>query len=166
MEKDPESHLHRVVFVCTGNFYRSRLAEEIFRFYAKSSQGDPVAFSRGLMVNGDLKGMHSGALSYLTAMGIDPAPVRDPMPLMVDELISANHLVLLNKSEHEPLMEREFKAVYRKFVSRNAVTCWNVFDVCAPTRGWKQDLRPGQPLESALEHIHFAVKDLSKTLSS
>jgi protein-tyrosine phosphatase len=153
-----------VAFVCTGNFYRSRLAEEIFRFYAENSGRDVFVISRGLAVQDDLKGMHPEAITYLETLGVRPPSIRNPLPLLVDELIATDHLVLLNRSEHEPLMERGYKAVYRKLLNQQAVSHWNVFDFYPPSAGWKKESRPSQPLESAMEHIHFAAKDLVRSL--
>src|SRR5207249_1727138 len=40
-----------ILFVCTGNFYRSRFAEAVFNHYAKQRQSPWRAFSRGLAVH-------------------------------------------------------------------------------------------------------------------
>src|SRR5208283_754405 len=55
----------RVLFICTGNFYRSRFAEAIFNHYAEQRQIPWTAFSRGLAVHlaeGDLSSFTSEAL--------------------------------------------------------------------------------------------------------
>ena len=42
----------RVLFLCTGNYYRSRFAEELFNFFAKGEGIAWRAFSRGLAERG------------------------------------------------------------------------------------------------------------------
>jgi len=150
----------RVLFLCTGNFYRSRLAEILFE-----REGLPgwSASSRGLVVSGALKGLAPQVAEYLASEGV-VADLRDPAPLLVDELVGAEHVVLLNASEHEPLLLRDFRAVYRKLLADGAVTKWNVFDLPARKVAWGQEPPPGQPPVSAIEHIRFAVSDLVRRL--
>ena len=42
----------RILFLCTGNYYRSRYAEELFNYHAKNAGLDWRAFSRGLAERG------------------------------------------------------------------------------------------------------------------
>jgi protein-tyrosine-phosphatase len=49
----------RVLFVCSGNFYRSRLAELLFNEAAEKAGVVWRAESRGLLKTGELKGMQS-----------------------------------------------------------------------------------------------------------
>jgi protein-tyrosine phosphatase len=156
---------NRVLFVCTGNYYRSRLAEALFRHYSASAGLGWDPFSRGLTVTGAVHGIAPEAQSFLELLGIPSAvPPRDPLPLLVDELITAGHVVLLNRVEHEPVIGREFRAVYRRLLEKNAVIFWNVFDFPPKKALWGKGLRPSQPVASATEHIHFAVKDLIRML--
>ena len=41
----------RVLFICTGNFYRSRFAEAVFNHHAELHKIPWVAFSRGLAIH-------------------------------------------------------------------------------------------------------------------
>ncbi len=149
----------RVLFVCTGNYYRSRLAEALFRHDSASEGLAWEPFSRGLGVTGGLQGIAMEAQEYLRSLGI-PASPRNPMPLLVDELITTDRIVLLNRTEHEPVIEREFRAVYRRLLGKNAVTFWNVFDLPPKKFLWSKPYPSSQPAVSATEHIHLAVKDL------
>ncbi|MEI6032774.1 MAG: hypothetical protein WCS65_00660 [Verrucomicrobiae bacterium] len=152
-----------MLFVCTGNYYRSRLAEALFRHGSASDRNGWDAFSRGLAVAGTLRGLAREARDFLEFLGI-PADLRNPLPLLVDELISADHVVILNRAEHEPVISAEFRAVYRRLLEKNAVTCWNVFDLPARKPAWGKAIPPTQPAASATEHICFAVKDLLRQL--
>jgi len=153
-------HAGVVLFLCTGNFYRSRVAEALFRSLAPSGW---TATSRGLSVTGALRGLAPEGSYFLEAQGI-PIDPRDPMPLLVDELIAAGHIVLLNHAEHEPMITRDFGAVYRKLLARNAVTRWNIFDLPPHKVPWGREIPPSQPAVSALEHIRFAVECLARQL--
>jgi hypothetical protein len=88
------------------------------------------------------------------------------MPLLVDELITTQRVVLLNRMEHEPVIEREFRAVYRRLLGKNAVTFWNVFDLPPKKFLWSKPPPPSQPAASATEHIHLAVRDLIRQLKA
>lgn len=149
-----------VLFLCTGNFYRSRLAEILF---AREAPEGWQAVSRGLVVTGALRGLAPQVAEYLASRGLE-GDGRDPLPLMVDELIAADHVVVLNAAEHEPVLLRDFRAVYRKKLAGGEVTKWNVFDLPARKVPWGQDPPPGQPAVSAIEHIRFAVGDLVRRL--
>jgi protein-tyrosine phosphatase len=153
----------QLIFVCTGNYYRSRIAEAVFRD-ASPTGSDWRAVSRGLIVTGALRGLAPEAREFLESSGIVP-PSRDPAPLLVDELAAADHVVLLNRAEHEPLIAREFSAVYRRLLAKNAVTLWNVFDLPPKKSAWGKEPPPSQPASSATEHIRFAVKELLRQLA-
>lgn len=162
VEKDP----HRLLFVCTGNYYRSRLAEILFNHYAVRSGLPWRAESRGLVVTGRLSGLAAEARAYAELAGIADVPGRNPKPLLVDELAGVGLVVLMNRAEHEPIMEREFRPVYRALVSRGALRAWNVFDLPAPRPLWGGgEPVPSQPAASATEHIDFAVRALIADLA-
>lgn len=151
-----------LLFLCTGNFYRSRVAEA---FFASLPHAGWTASSRGLSVTGGLRGLAPEAAAYLESQAI-PFEPRDPLPLLVDELIAADHVVLLNHAEHEPLMVRDFGAVYRRLLARNAVNRWNIFDLPPRKLPWGREIPPSQPAVSALEHIRFAVESLARQLAA
>ena len=46
------SDKHRVLFLCTGNYYRSRYAEEVFNYITKVEGLAWRAFSRGVAERG------------------------------------------------------------------------------------------------------------------
>ncbi len=114
----------RVLFVCTGNYYRSRFAEAVFNHLAAARRLPWRAFSRGLAVHlvaGDLSPHTARALEE---RGIDlgaTGPTR--MPLTRADLESALTVVAIEEAEHRPLL----RAQYPDWEDR--VTYWDVADV-------------------------------------
>lgn len=100
-----------ILFICSGNYYRSRFAEALFNHNA-SRRGLPWrAFSRGLATH-LVRGL--GNLSIytrfaLTARGIElrhTGPV--PRSLSLEDLERAERSIALKESEHRPLMREQF----------------------------------------------------------
>ena len=154
----------RLIFVCTGNFFRSRLAEMLFNHYAAPFGLPWRAESRGLMVTGRLHGMASETRAYAEARGLHVTE-RNPLPLLVDELAEAKLVVLMCQSEHEPMMERDFRPIFRSLVSRGTLRSWNVYDLPPPRTAWSLEAAPSQPGVSSTEHIDFAVRTLVSELA-
>ena len=114
-----------VLFLCTGNYYRSRFAEHYFNEQARLRNMDWQASSRGLQPSQDNLGfMSRDALDRLRVLGIDPPePMRLPMDLQEDELRAATVTIAVNEIEHRPLMEARFP----EWTER--VRYWRIFDV-------------------------------------
>ena len=165
-EEIAKMETRRLIFVCTGNFYRSRLAELLFNHHAALLGLQWKAESRGLMVTGRLRGLAAEARAYAELQGLPDAPGRNPLPLLVDELAAAGLVVLMNRTEHETFMEREFRPVYRLLLAKGALRAWNIFDIPAPRAVWGADPGLSQPAASSTEHINFAVRALIAELSA
>lgn len=97
-----------VLFICTGNFYRSRHAEAVLNWEA-ARQGLPLrAFSRGLltsMVAEEPTRLAPGTAARLAALGI-PADLTAPQPVqLADADLERAHLTIaLRRAEHRPLI--------------------------------------------------------------
>lgn len=115
-----------ILFICTGNYYRSRYAELFFNDLASKMGIDWKAESRGLAAN---EGYNEGAISSfalarLTQRGISPGdPIRFPMQLEEKDLREAGHIIAINRVEHQPMMEKQFPAWAEK------VTYWDIADL-------------------------------------
>ena len=103
------AEVRRVLFICTGNYYRSRFAEAVFNFHA-GREGIPwSAFSRGLAVH-----MAQGHLSMYTAAalaqrGIDLQHTGSTrVTLSEQDLRDADVRIALKDVEHRPLVARLF----------------------------------------------------------
>jgi len=98
-----------VLFICTGNFYRSRFAEAVFNYHA-SKEGLPWrAISRGLAIHwatGPLSPFTAGALAVRRIPLHHTGP--DRMQLTEDDLKSADLRVVMDRSEHFAMMVEHF----------------------------------------------------------
>ncbi len=119
--------VQHVLFLCTGNYYRSRFAEVVFNVRAQEIALPWHATSRGLALE---RGSHNvgpmspHALQILEARGIrSPATRRFPLPVAEQDLHTAQLIIALEESEHRPLLAQRFPA----WVER--VEYWRIFDV-------------------------------------
>jgi protein-tyrosine phosphatase len=99
-----------VLFLCTGNYYRSRYAECLFNSLAAKmrlpwrADSRALALERGTLNVGP---MAPAALKALAAAGIrnGDALVRMPAPVTATDLEAAARIVALKRDEHRPLVE-------------------------------------------------------------
>ncbi len=119
--------MNKVLFLCTGNYYRSRFAEFYFRHVANGQNLNWTAESRGLR----LSASNVGPLSVYTIdtcrqLGICTDPLRDPIALQRSDLEDATLTIAVKESEHRPLMRLNFPDWEDK------ILYWNVHDIdCA-----------------------------------
>ena len=162
----------KVIFVCTGNYYRSRLAEILFNDYALKTALDWDAESRGLFDRGSLKGLSPDAAQFLLSKGFDSVDGFDKEPerLMVEDLESTKLIIILNKDEHEPIMKMKFGRVPSMLQKSGRLRYWNVYDIPARrpavNRIFKSHIGGEQPAISSGEHIDFAVQVLINELQN
>jgi protein-tyrosine phosphatase len=118
---------NRVLFLCTGNYYRSRYAEEIFNHRAVVEGLGWYAFSRAVaekLFPENVGPMSPYTLNALQAKGIAPGgAARDPVLCTVDDFAQAALVVALKDAEHRPMIERRFAGVAHR------VEYWNVDDI-------------------------------------
>lgn len=102
-----------ILFICTGNYYRSRYAELVFNAWAEDSGLRCLAFSRGLRIDYEQKWnigpMSQDALHALELRSIDlPHPLRMPQVLTEQDLNSAETIIAMHETEHRPMMVEQF----------------------------------------------------------
>ncbi len=101
-----------VLFLCTGNYYRSRFAEELFNALAQRAGLTWRADSAGLLVdhsNDNLGPISSNALRALALRHIAVAPpLRYPRQVRARDLAGADRVIALNESEHRFLLDEQF----------------------------------------------------------
>ncbi len=97
-----------VLFLCTGNYYRSRFAEYYFRHLAGDQQLDWRADSRGLALDAWNPGpMSQHTLDLCRTMGI-PVELRLPRSLSEEDLRQAALVIAVKETEHRPLLRKQF----------------------------------------------------------
>lgn len=101
-----------LLFLCTGNYYRSRFAETLFNVQAERSAIHWQATSRGLAT--ELISRNDGPISPhatkgLAARGIPVGQdIRYPIQLEEADLRQAVRVIALHEAEHRPYLEARF----------------------------------------------------------
>jgi protein-tyrosine phosphatase len=163
----------RLVFVCSGNYYRSRLAEILFNHGAESSGLAWIAESRGLLRAGDLKGLSEHATAYLKRAKLEhlASEPRNPLTMDVEDLTDSDLVIALCREEHQPMVEQKFLSLGKAMTKSGRIRYWNIYDIPGPPKAIVRLLGgghrgPSQPPESGTEHIALAVNRLINELSS
>jgi protein-tyrosine-phosphatase len=116
-----------VLFLCTGNYYRSRFAEILFNSVAGKMGLPWQGSSRGLALERGVNNvgpMAVSAIAALEVLGIRAADTLTRLPAQVttDDLERADRVVALKQAEHLPLLQERFPAWTEK------VEFWHVDD--------------------------------------
>lgn len=101
--------MQTILFLCTGNYYRSRYAELLFNELAQKAGLGWRAASRGLFVK---EGVNPGPIAAptLTALAdagiVPPAADIERYPAQVSEreLADAGQIIAVKEAEHRPLL--------------------------------------------------------------
>ena len=119
--------MNRLLFLCTGNYYRSRFAEILFNSLASRYQLDWQADSRGLALDhtgANLGPMASVALESLAVKGIRCTSMqRFPKAVSQADFQSADLIVALDETEHRPMVRERFPEW------ENQIVYWQVHDL-------------------------------------
>ena len=118
----------RVLFLCTGNYYRSRLAEELFNQRAHQLGLHWHASSCALAIERGSENIGPISEFAIRALSDDEIPIRPfrfPVACTVHDLELADIVIAMKEAEHRPLM----KAKFNQWAER--VTYWNVHDLDA-----------------------------------
>jgi protein-tyrosine phosphatase len=102
-----------VLFLCTGNYYRSRFAEILFNSVAGRMGLPWRAVSRGLALERGVNNvgpMAVVAVKALEARGIRTVTefARFPIQVKLEDFELAEWIVALNQAEHLPLLQERF----------------------------------------------------------
>jgi protein-tyrosine phosphatase len=116
-----------ILFLCTGNYYRSRFSEYLFNDLALKRSLSWEADSRGLALERGTDNV--GAISHYAKIGLLergielPQDLRYPLPLAGQDLTVAARIIAVDESEHRPLFAEKFPEW------ENAVEYWLVHDI-------------------------------------
>ena len=117
-----------ILFLCTGNYYRSRFAELYFRHLTSSAGIDCHVSSRGLRLTPSNPGPISKyTISECEKLGVTLDPPRFPLDLQGEDLAKAQRTIAVKETEHRPLMRERFPEW------EDRIEYWQVHDIdCAP----------------------------------
>ncbi len=100
------------LFLCTGNYYRSRFAELLFNNSATLRSLNWRGSSRGLGLDRGSRNvgpMDKNALERLRTLEIAVAePIRFPRQVSLDDLSAADLIIALDRAEHVPLIRDRY----------------------------------------------------------
>jgi protein-tyrosine phosphatase len=144
-----EQSLRTVLFLCTGNYYRSRFAEIYFNWHAERRSVAWRAESRGLHLFSDNVGpMSMHTIARLRTRGI-PIGLYRRLPIAASgkDFETAHHVVAIKETEHRPMLERHFPMWLER------VEFWEIHDLdCADP-------------EESMPHLESRVMELIERLS-
>ena len=141
-----------ILFLCSGNYYRSRFAEHLFNARAAALGLDWQATSRGL--NRQFHAGNVGPISGFAVRGLwdrgIPIPSHERYPLKVEaaDLAAATFIIALHEGEHRPLVS----AYFPEWEDR--IEYW-----------WVEDLRQA-PADEALAEIDRCMDGLLARLKA
>ena len=99
-----------VLFLCTGNYYRSRYAEILFNSKAEKMGLNWNAVSRGLAPDPRNSGpMFRDTMEALQKQGISfENHLRLPIKVTEADFESNDHVIAVKETEHRPMIQRNF----------------------------------------------------------
>ena len=141
----------RVLFLCSGNYYRSRFAELLFNHLAAAKGIAYRADSAGLWR--DCHTHNPGPLSPHTIAALKereiplPASLRVPRDVTKADLVDADIVIAVKESEHRPLVTERFPELLDR------IEFWHVDDV--------GDAPPSVALPALERHVRELVQRLT-----
>jgi protein-tyrosine phosphatase len=136
-----------VLFLCSGNYYRSRFAEGFFNHLAPALAPGWRARSAGLRID-HTRTRNIGPLSPFTLRAFRersiacPEPLPFPAQVTREDLEAADLIIALKEAEHRAMLRNAFPEW------ENRVTYWHVHDL---------DFAPP---EQALNEVETLVRQL------
>jgi protein-tyrosine phosphatase len=119
----------RILFLCTGNYYRSRLAEELLRYNARKADLEIECDSAGLGKIPNLSNpgpIGIAVLEYLQKRGISSLSLaRYPKQWTPSDIQTADIIVCMNEREHRAMFESQA----RPFLNHRHIVYWRIPDV-------------------------------------
>ncbi len=103
---------HQLLFLCTGNYYRSRFAEMLFNSLAEQHHLGWRAISRGLALERGVRNVGPVSryvVQRLNDMGVAACGAeRLPCRAVEADFAAADKIIALDELEHRPIMAERF----------------------------------------------------------
>jgi len=137
-----------ILFLCTGNYYRSRFVEALFNRMARERGLAWRAESAGLRVSehGNIGALSVYAREAMVARGL-AIDERMPRSLRIEMLQGADRVIVLSRAEHEPMMAELFPEW------KDHVTYWEIGDI--------QITEPKRAIEAMERNVVELIDELS-----
>lgn len=117
-----------LLFLCTGNYYRSRFAELYFRHLAGQRAIDWQVDSRGLRLSSNNVGPISPyTMAECRRLGVSLEPLRFPVELTESDLARAALTIAVKETEHRPLIRARFGSWEKR------IEFWEIHDLDGAT---------------------------------
>ena len=117
-----------ILFICTGNYYRSRFAEEYFNHITVQKKILWRAKSRGLYQDlsflQNVGSISVYALQELNRYGIE-LKNKDKWPISItyDDFSQFDHYIAMDQEEHQPMIQSLFPNI------KNDIEYWDIKDI-------------------------------------
>ncbi|GAB2197615.1 arsenate-mycothiol transferase ArsC [Sessilibacter sp. MAH4] len=104
--------MNRLLFLCTGNYYRSRFAEQYFNHHCQRLALPWRAYSKGLLRNmalsPNLGPLSAHTKTYLSELGITPGDSRWPESVELEDFDQYHRVIAASRDEHYTMMQEHF----------------------------------------------------------
>ncbi len=138
----------KILFICTGNYYRSRFAELYFNHLAPDLKLESCAYSKGLNPCTFTNPISDTVLKFLETLDIRSPSYRMPAKLLNEDFKIHDLFIALDEQEHRPMVEKLFPYY------ADQIEYWHVAD------------KPELSSKIALPKIAKSVEDLLYKLST
>ena len=117
--------MNNILFVCTGNIFRSRFAEEVFNHLCKINGVDATAFSAGLQVGRyKQRKICRPAMNELERLKIEPLRSNEDSVHINDIDVSIyDQIICMDEEEHKPMVRSN------EHLSGFTFQYWNIVDM-------------------------------------
>jgi protein-tyrosine phosphatase len=142
-----------ILFLCTGNYYRSRFAELWFNHQAETIGLPWQAASRAIALElgaGNIGPISPTVPRYLAEHGILlDGNLRYPLQVTEADLLAADRVIALHQAEHWPMMLRRFPAWAER------IAYWHIPDL--------GDLPASEALQRIAQQVELLLKNVGRT---
>lgn len=142
----------RVLFLCSGNYYRSRFAEYLFNHLVIKTELAYRADSAGLWPNCcalNIGPISAHTLAALIARGVSlPAAHRLPRDVTEADIRDAAVTIALKEAEHRPMVAARFPSLSSR------IEFWRVHDV--------EDAPPSEAIPLIEKHVRALIARLGQ----